>query len=141
MRNVTRTALLLGVIAAGTAWSVARGSDSGDATNSTAFTDLGSTDSDTRTSAIASLVTASSTSLSDLQNALEQEPSLLVKAGIAEVIVRREPTTSQVTQLETSLLAADAPTRLEVARLLGRTHPSTARSALTLAAENGKESP
>jgi HEAT repeat protein len=127
----------LSVVVGGAVYSIARG----ESTESSTFTDLGSSSASTRDSAIKSLADSTAVSLGTLQTGLESESSALVKAGIAEVIVKREPTASQVSTLSSSLSAADISTRLEVARLLGRTRPSTARLALTSCVESRTEHP
>lgn len=141
MRSTLRSAVLSVLLAVGAAWSIARGGADGDATNSADFAGLGAADPDTREETLQDLASATSPDLSELQAALESEPSLLVKAGIAEVIVRRKPSEAEVTELTKSLRASDLPTRLEAARLLGRTRPKTARDALQRVAENRTESP
>lgn len=141
MRSTLGSAFLSVLLAVGAAWSIARGGEDGDATNSEVFADLGSADSETREEALKGLASATSPDISELQAALESEPSLLVKAGIAEVIVRRKPSEEDVTQLTKLLRARDLPTRLEAARLLGRTRAKTARAALQGVAENRAESP
>lgn len=140
MKAMTRVLVVVGVVALCATWSIVRGADQGDAVNTDAYAGLGSADAETRAGAIADLAKASTPKLSELQTALEDEPSLLVKAGIAEVIVARKPAESDMAMLSTSLLAHDVPTRLEAVRLLGRTRPESAIDALEHVVENRVES-
>lgn len=140
MRGNVKTIAVFGALVAGLAWQSARGADDGDATNSDVYADLGSTDTSKRAKCLDSLASAKSPSLTELQSALSDEPSLLVKGCIGEVIVRRMPSDREVTQLCASMLASDLPTRLEAVRVAGRTRPNVARDELQRVVSNSTES-
>lgn len=139
MRYTGWTVVVAVAGAVGVGWAIVRGGESDEATHADSLSDLGSADSKTREAAIESLAKASGTTFSALQTALEDEPSALVKAGIAEAIVRRGPKAEDVASLATSLLSSDPTTRVEAARLIGRTHPDAAREALEMVATNRSE--
>ena len=130
---------VVGAVVAGSLWSIVRGEEGDDATNSSALSDLGAAEAKSRADAISSLIAATTPSVSELQDALGDEPSLLVKSGIADVIAGRKPSVGEVNQLSASLLSAEPATRLEVAKLLGRTRPETARTALQSVVESRTE--
>jgi HEAT repeat protein len=139
MRYTGWTVVVAMAGAVGVGWAIARGGESDEATHADSLSDLGSADSKTREAAIDSLAKASGTTFAALQTALEDEPSALVKAGIADAIVRKGPKAEDVASLATSLLSSDPTTRVEAARAIGRTHPDAAREALEMVATNRSE--
>ena len=131
--------LITALAAVGVGWTIVRGGESDESTHAKSLSELGSADSKTREDAIDALSKASGTTFGSLQTALEDEPSALVKAGIAEAIVRKGPKDTDVEALATSLLSSDPATRVEVLRLIGRTHPGAAREALEMVATHRSE--